>query len=622
MTETFYELLDVAEDATTGEITDAFRAKVRENHPDRSDRPDATERMRRINRARDVLTDETERRRYDRMGHRAYVESVTGSSRGGRAASDDQDATGTTASAESRSGSHRDGGPTGDGRARDDRAAGGSSVGRSGGRRESGETSDDGRRRTWDPWAGRDPFDDDGPFGGGPFGGDPFDGDYDRDAGGWAPNWDGHAETGRARETTAEAGAGTAWTGNAWDAARGRDPTGSWRASTAQDFEWSDEDEVRDRTETRTVADRLGDWTSVGALRSPLFVAWCARSALSTVLAAATLGVLAAVSGPVAPTAGLVVVLGAVVVAFGGYEAAIDRIGGLDADRFRPRASGRGSLGRVVAVNLASVALLSVATLRGGDLFGLAYAVPAAVDGLVLFCVVAPTVGLAVGTFLSSFLVATLGHPFGDLFDEMIALGTTAGFLLGYAAVVLAFCTRLGGGLPSVRTPNPSTPWVAYPWIPAIELGPLYVGGVMNFLVSLALVGTLLFSAASLARDVLSLPWTDRYVEGRAVRPTAWDLGLALPAAALAWTTLAGVDRLAPALPTGLASLAGTRIPLPFALAFVVPDAVPADALLLLCLATPTLLAGGYALRRGIDRRWDRGGGEDRDTVGTTGSDR
>lgn len=73
MTETFYDVLGVAEDATTDEIESAYRERLKETHPDVSDDEDAGEATRRLVEARDVLVDDDERARYDRVGHAAYV---------------------------------------------------------------------------------------------------------------------------------------------------------------------------------------------------------------------------------------------------------------------------------------------------------------------------------------------------------------------------------------------------------------------------------------------------------------------------------------------------------------------------------------------------------------------
>ncbi|RXK51336.1 J domain-containing protein [Halorientalis pallida] len=73
MAETFYSVLGVESDADTEAIRDAYRAQVKETHPDVSDDDDAADSFKRLTAARDVLVDEASRRRYDRVGHTAYV---------------------------------------------------------------------------------------------------------------------------------------------------------------------------------------------------------------------------------------------------------------------------------------------------------------------------------------------------------------------------------------------------------------------------------------------------------------------------------------------------------------------------------------------------------------------
>ncbi|MFB6297349.1 MAG: J domain-containing protein [Salinirussus sp.] len=80
MAETFYGALGVAEDADAGTIDRAYRDLVKQTHPDVSDDPDAPRRFKRLTTARDVLLDGTERARYDRLGHAAYVREHVDSS--------------------------------------------------------------------------------------------------------------------------------------------------------------------------------------------------------------------------------------------------------------------------------------------------------------------------------------------------------------------------------------------------------------------------------------------------------------------------------------------------------------------------------------------------------------
>jgi len=78
MGRTFYDVLDVAEDAEKAEVRRTYRAMAKEHHPDVSDDPEAGERFKRINQAAEVLGDPAERKRYDRLGHDAYVAAEDG----------------------------------------------------------------------------------------------------------------------------------------------------------------------------------------------------------------------------------------------------------------------------------------------------------------------------------------------------------------------------------------------------------------------------------------------------------------------------------------------------------------------------------------------------------------
>lgn len=73
MGETFYDVLEVDADASQAEITEAYRERVLETHPDHNDDPDAVEAFKRVDAAESVLSDEHERARYDRLGHNEYV---------------------------------------------------------------------------------------------------------------------------------------------------------------------------------------------------------------------------------------------------------------------------------------------------------------------------------------------------------------------------------------------------------------------------------------------------------------------------------------------------------------------------------------------------------------------
>lgn len=83
MTETFYDALGVSKDADESEIKTAYRKKVKQYHPDVSDEPDAEEKFKKIQKAKEVLTDEEKRQAYDQLGHERFEQAEKRGGTGG-----------------------------------------------------------------------------------------------------------------------------------------------------------------------------------------------------------------------------------------------------------------------------------------------------------------------------------------------------------------------------------------------------------------------------------------------------------------------------------------------------------------------------------------------------------
>jgi len=92
MGRTYYEILEVSPDASHDEIRSAYRERVLETHPDHNDAPGAADAFQRVSRANEVLSDEAERARYDRLGHDAYVRFLDGGGRDHDSGTDPQTA--------------------------------------------------------------------------------------------------------------------------------------------------------------------------------------------------------------------------------------------------------------------------------------------------------------------------------------------------------------------------------------------------------------------------------------------------------------------------------------------------------------------------------------------------
>lgn len=77
----YYDILGVSRTASADEIKAAYRKLARKLHPDVNKSSDASEQFQEVQKAYEALSDEESRRRYDRVGHKAFIHGVSSSGR-------------------------------------------------------------------------------------------------------------------------------------------------------------------------------------------------------------------------------------------------------------------------------------------------------------------------------------------------------------------------------------------------------------------------------------------------------------------------------------------------------------------------------------------------------------
>ena len=68
MSKSLYETLEVSPNATSDEIKKSYRRLARKYHPDINKEKDAEEKVKEINTAYEILSDEKKRKRFDQFG--------------------------------------------------------------------------------------------------------------------------------------------------------------------------------------------------------------------------------------------------------------------------------------------------------------------------------------------------------------------------------------------------------------------------------------------------------------------------------------------------------------------------------------------------------------------------
>jgi len=73
MVRTFYDVLEISPSASEEDVEAAYRERLKDTHPDLGETESSTDAVKAVIQAGNVLTDVEERRRYDRLGHEAYL---------------------------------------------------------------------------------------------------------------------------------------------------------------------------------------------------------------------------------------------------------------------------------------------------------------------------------------------------------------------------------------------------------------------------------------------------------------------------------------------------------------------------------------------------------------------
>lgn len=245
-------------------------------------------------------------------------------------------------------------------------------------------------------------------------------------------------------------------------------------------------------------------------------------------------------------------------------------------ERFKP--ADRTTLWPLVCVHLFGVGVFALTDLLGTEP-GVVYAGSAVVYVLLV------TIGCSICFGPIAAIIVGSIHDNHPRVREWLSSRGWSGFLLGscfgvaVAAVVLF--TSFSGNL-SLRARATESMGSVGPWVPAVTAGPVHLGSALNFVIGAIAFGSVIGGVIGMLWALTSVPWRDRFDHGYSIRPTGWNLLVAVPVVSFVWMFYSGVS----SVPLSIATHT-LRIHIGLITAWLV--------------LLPSVLVGAYLLRRYLE---------------------
>lgn len=477
MTGSHYDVLDVDPDASNAEIKQAYRAKVKEHHPDHSDDPNAQEKLMRVREAKETLLNPKDRQRYDRNRNTNASEASTET---------DHEQHNSRRRNRRQQRHHR--------------------------RQEDGRSRTRARRQTETRTRERDRT-----------------ASHDRES---------HTES-------------------EWQQ-RLRSMVTWLRAVRRLPTRWQQKHFHSPQAARDLISSLVAGPTGVRL----------AATAASTLFVIEVIAMLGVSNGPPAVEYSILIACLGVSYLCYAFVSPLPFESPRTRERFKP--VGRTSLWPLVCVHLFGIGVFVLTGLLGTDP-GAVYAIGAV--GYVLITVLGCIV--LFGWFAAVILEWIL-QP-SPRQRTWFLLGSRLGPVI---ASVLLF-TSFGGSL-SLRAILADTSASSEPWVPAVTVGPLHLGSVLNFVIGAIALGCVIVGVIGMIWALTSVPWRDRFDHGYSIRPTGWNLLVAVPLVSFVWMLSSGVSSVSLSIGTHTLQLTIELVTAWF-----------------VCL--PSVLLGAYLLRRRIE---------------------